>query len=287
MAIGGLSEQQTGEILAERNRLSPLFVIAPQTRCGTTFLQRLLNSSGEILIYGENNFLIEALPNLVAGVMYNFSGQRADSMTSTRQRVFSEGWDGWYPDLSPEPNNYLVLTMRQMVEHYLYYDEDARGLGRPNWGVKYPLKDATGMGVIAHILPKARFIVLYRHVADALASARARTFVTNRTSAEQFVKSWSDNMVWLMAWTGPQILRVCYEDLVADPDGQLPDILKIAGIGSIDRSTFGVKVNTFAEVGAGRDPSGYVPPADLSDEDREIIAALAGPGLKAGGYAAA
>ncbi|CAN0165444.1 unnamed protein product, partial [Chrysoparadoxa australica] len=266
---------------------SPLFVVAPQTRCGTTFLQRLLNSSREILIYGENNFLIESLPNLLAAVMFNFSGQRAEAMTATRQRVFSGGWDGWYPDLSPEPNNYLVLTMRQIVEHYLYYEEDARGLGRSNWGMKYPLKDAACMPVIAHVLPNARFIVLYRHVADALASARARTFVTDQASAERFVQSWNDNMTWLTTWTGPQILRVRYEDLVADPDAQLPEILKTAGISSIDRETFGVKLNTFAGAGAGRDTSGYVPPAALSDEDRAIIAALAGPGLEAGGYNAA
>lgn len=282
--LGGVSAADSGRILAERERLSPLFVISPSTRCGSTFLQRTLNSSREILVYGENPFLIESLPNLFAAILYNFSGERAAIKTATREQVIQDGWDGWYPDLSPEPGSFLLMNLRQVTEQFLYYDEDARRLGYTNWGMKYPLVDAAGMAVIAHVLPKARFLILSRHVADALASARARKFVTDRASAETFVRQWNANMVWLKAWSGPAILRARYEDLVSTPEPVLAEILPFAGVSRIDQAVFSNRVNTFAMEGVGRDPSGYIDPERLTDDDHAIIADLAQPGLRAGGY---
>jgi hypothetical protein len=274
----------TQSVLAARQRLSPLFVVSPSTRCGSTFVQRLLNSSGDVLIYGENPTLIEGLPIVLGAVIANYSGARAEAKAATRHRSMNEGTDDWIPDLSPEPSGYLDLSIAQMVEQFLFYEEDAKAFDRTNWGLKFPLRDATVMAVIAHVLPQARFIVLYRDVAAALASARGRHFVTDEASARLFVQRWSANLVWLINWSARRKLDLRYEDLVANPEEHLPKLQAFAGIGETTPEVFANRLNTFRGDGVGQDISGYVPPIALSEADHALIDEIAGPGRRAAGY---
>ena len=43
----------------------PIFVIGPTTRCGTSLLQRLLNSTGKAVVYGENFALLQTFPDII------------------------------------------------------------------------------------------------------------------------------------------------------------------------------------------------------------------------------
>ena len=45
--------------------LQPVFITAPTARNGVTLVQRLLNSSKQIIVYGENTDFMSVLPKLV------------------------------------------------------------------------------------------------------------------------------------------------------------------------------------------------------------------------------
>ena len=47
------------------NSEKPVFIWAPAQRCGTGLLQRLVTSSKEVIVFGEDRFFTDNLPNLM------------------------------------------------------------------------------------------------------------------------------------------------------------------------------------------------------------------------------
>ena len=70
----------------------PVFVVAPARRCGTTLLQRALNSSGTAIIYGENFMFLEVLPGSLPGILGNLPLKKARTR-EVREQVLSGNYD--------------------------------------------------------------------------------------------------------------------------------------------------------------------------------------------------
>jgi len=282
--LASLIDQMNQAILARRNAIAPLVLVAPSTRCGTTLTQRLLTSSGEMLVYGENALLFEVLPQVYRSVLQTFSGDAAARMQALRARVSSGDVDGWIAGLLPEPDRMNLVAARQLVEHVLLMQEDASALGFTSFGLKYPLGDPSALTVLTSLMPKIRVMVIHRHVLDTLSSAKGRGWVEGGAASEAFARSWSENLAWLTDWRYPHKLMVPYAAMVADPDTWLPRMAAFAEIEQIDPGVLDTRVNTFAGTGAGEDPSSYTPPVPLTDAERRRALPVAEAGLIAGEY---
>lgn len=271
-------------ILGHRAALSPLLVVAPSTRCGTTLTQRLITASGEMLIYGENALIFDVIPQVYASVLQTFGGEAGAAAQRLRARVAAGDTAGWIAGVMPDPGRMTLLAARQLIEYLMLYEEDAAALGYRSWGLKYPLQDPGALPILASLLPNLKVLVIHRHVLDALSSAKGRGWIDGEADAAAFAGRWSGNLTWLLDWEHGDKLVVRYADLVADPETWLARIAGFAGIARIDPAVLQVKVNTFAGDGVGETPSGYTPPAALSEAECTAALAAAGAGLAAGGY---
>jgi hypothetical protein len=282
--MASLIDQMNQGILARRQALTPLLVVAPSTRCGTTLMQRLLTASREMLVYGENALLFEIMPQVYSSVLQTFGGEAGAAAERLRAKVAGGDTAGWIAGVLADPNRMQLLAARQLVEHFVLHQEDAAALGFGHWGLKYPLANTSALPVLTSLMPNIKVLVIHRPVLDALKSAKGRGWIEGGSQAEAFASSWSENLAWLSAWEFPGKMTVRYDDMIADPDAWLPKIAAFAGIERIDPSVLAVKVNTFEGSGEGEDPSGYTPPIDLTDAEKRRALAVSAPGLAAGGY---
>ena len=77
-----------------------------------------------------------------------------------------------------------------------------------------------------------------------------------------------------------RVLLVKYEDLLADRRGRLALLERFTGAEALDARVFDLKINTFRGAEAdGHSPTQYIEPADLTEAERRIVMAKAGPVL--------
>ena len=66
-----------------------MFVVAPCARNGVTLLQRLLNSSRKIIVYGENVYFMHRLPEMVRFIVHAYK-THGKSIEASRQRFLDQ-----------------------------------------------------------------------------------------------------------------------------------------------------------------------------------------------------
>jgi hypothetical protein len=247
---------------AKRGYSDPIFIFASGNRCGSTLLQRLLNSNQDILIWGEQHgCLRDILPASEAFADWSFD--KDDERDTFRLR----GYDNFLPNLSPPPEHIQRATQRYVE---MLFAEPAAKLGRRIWGfkeVRYPVTIAL---LLQDYFPGARFIHLTRSIEDCLLS----------------LKRWEATGVWSRAWTLQSIenwvlvnqgflyrgrklnnlLSVRYEDMTAEePQAFAARVAAFLGLppASLDAAVFRRKLN-------GTDPG--APSIPLTADERALIA---------------
>jgi Sulfotransferase family len=242
--------------------LDPLLLTAPTIRCGTTLLQRLICSSPDALLFGEQaaDELATAV-QLITARRQMLAGNRADFDASLAAFAAGDSSD-WMIDLLPDVDGYLQAIADGYLQPAAYCREFALRAGRRVWGVKYP---GWGRDVLQRMmaeLPRAKLIVIHRDVAAALRSAKARGSVRRLADAKAICAQWAANMRFASQLpSSPRTLLVAYEDLIRDPEPQLRRIEAFAGIAAIDRGVLAQRVNAWG---------GYVEPAELSEAEIEV-----------------
>jgi hypothetical protein len=240
----------------------PIFIFASGNRCGSTLLQRLLNSHQNILIWGEQQgCLRDILPASEAFVDWSFD--KADERETYRY----SGYDNFLPNLSPSPEQIKRATAKYIE---MLFAEPAVRLGRHIWGfkeVRYPITIAL---LLQDYFPEARFLHLTRNIHDCVLS----------------LKRWEAAGVWSRAWTlqsienwvlinqgflayGRQLnalLSVRYEDMVAaEPQAFVAKLAAFLDVPatSLDPAVFHRKLN-------GTEPGTPIIP--FTAEERALIA---------------
>ena len=84
------------------NSEGPVFIWAPAQRCGTGLLQRLITSSKEVIVFGEDRFLTDNLPNLMLE-----HAEHAEQIKQDTGKLASGDHSGWYPSALPNYEGYL------------------------------------------------------------------------------------------------------------------------------------------------------------------------------------
>jgi hypothetical protein len=254
----------------------PILVVGPTTRCGTSLLQRLLNSTGEVVIYGENFSLMQTVPDIIRNQQRGADGKRkviGIARDMVRQRVDFEA-----SSLFPDFDGYIRAWRAAFDGLVRFYREDAARLGFARWGLKHQIRAQSSFALLPKLLPEARYVMIYRDLLAVARSAKARwpDDFKGADDYRRFGRNWQDNVHTMRGFAGDNFLLFRYEDFVADPGPHLERLERFVGFEGIDREVMTRKINDQPAYELDRGKAGaadYREPARLTGEEIELLLA--------------
>ena len=258
--------------------LSPVIITAPTARCGTTLVQRLLCTGDNSFVYGEEVGLhVRTLTGFLIGLIQQFErgGEAADAEFV---RAITGDQSHWNPGLMPPTEVMLKAWIETYYQIPAALADFGRSIGRPVWGFKGPDYARDMLKAFLMLMPRAKIVYVFRDLAEALKSAKARRFATTDEEVAAFCVNWATNMREVAELRGDaRVLFLKYEEFIADSAAAVAAIETFTGAKGLKPEVFEVKVNTFkGDEGRGFSPTGYIAPSDLSEADRAAIATHAG-----------
>lgn len=250
------------------SELTPLFVTAPTTRCGTTLLQRLICSAPNAILFGETVAAdLQTALGVTLGRAQLYSMHREFFVTKLAA-LRNGGVNEWLIDLTPDLAEYLV-AMRASYEALLLACRDSAARdGRTVYGVKYPGIIPPLVNALRLLLPQSKWIFIHRELDSCLRSAKARGDLQHQSQLQQYCQEWNANMEYLLSLPPDErTLVLRYDELRADANAFIDRVEAFTGAKPIDRSVLQHRVN---------DPSGYLQPVELTNEERSVAETIAG-----------
>lgn len=192
---------------------APLLILAAGQRCGSTLVQRLLSSHPEVLIWGEHAGQLRELLAV---------GERLGDWTAElgelgRAGYARSGHQSFMANMTPEAVH-IDAALRAFVE--ALFAQPAADAGRPVWGfkeVRYGLGEAIAF---QKLFPDCRVVHMVRNPRDILRSLEVwERGNWSRSETETAIADWTrvGDSFWSTEDLPPWVLRVRYEDLIADP----------------------------------------------------------------------
>jgi len=258
------------ESLPAMQKETPIFVLGSSQRTGSTLLQRLLNSSPQVMIWGEHlahlsGFLREF------EVLRDWGKRHADE----RKNLLLEGYDIFAPNIMPEEYE-LVDAARIYIAGI--FGLPAAKLGRPIWGFKEVRYGAQMALFLQECFPQARFIHLTRNPVACFLSMKRLEGTPgewNREWTETAIYNWAGiNETFLNQ--GKKInrfLQVKFEEMIADPSafmGKLSAFLDIPEQ-EFEASVFKKRVSWDKPVDQGDRIQDESPAYQLDEKDRALL----------------
>ncbi len=217
---------------------SPVFLLAAGWRSGSTLLQRLVCSSGEVLVWGEpygRSGLIPGLARAALALRDDWPG----SGHFAPEQLYQDLSKTWIANLYP-PAEALKRSFKAQLDTLL--GEPARQRGYPRFGLKEVRLHAVDARFLQWIYPQARFVFLVRNPWDAWASAKGASWFLrwpDRKVADalSFAKHWRWLMEGFAQWKESSAMLIRYEDLSA-PGVDLKPLAQHLGVTALDPTVF-------------------------------------------------
>ncbi|MCP4380697.1 MAG: sulfotransferase [Hyphomicrobiales bacterium] len=246
----------------------PVFVVAPARRCGTTLLQRALNSSGTAIIYGENFMFLEVFPGSLPGILGNLPLKKARTR-EVREQVLAGNYDIDASAMFPDYEDYARTMRSQLYQVAGYYRKWSLSYDRQVWGLKHQIRRAESFAAFMNFFPRARFVFIYRNIFDVARSDRAR-FPNDYPSAENFAalgRKWRHNMDFMRSVRRDNVLHIEYAEIESDGQRFVSLLEEHCGVPGIKPDVFSHRINVSPVIDtldAQETKTSYRPPASLS-----------------------
>ena len=208
----------------------PIFLFSAGWRSGSTLVQRLLSSTGEVMMWGEPFGALDKLRDadqclaLAAATptKVSLNSELAGSGAKQFQEFVSSGCDPaktWIANVAP-PEASVKHAFAELFTG-LYGVESSR-LGYSRWGIKEVRSDAEVARWLYSIFPNSKFVFLIRDPRDTILSIKRRNWLGRKSgfaTALYFARHWSALASSFLSADFGYLLR--YEDLIADPEAEL------------------------------------------------------------------
>ena len=217
----------------------PIFLLGTG-RCGSTLLQKILNSVENAMIYGEHGGFLKQVAaayflNLEDKMIekyimsQNVAGKDPHSVFETlKNPQLWSAWTNWYNQETVKNN------FRDFIESFFNPNSLQQ---KVHWGfkeIRYGLDDRVPE-MLADLYPAGRFVFIVRHPVDVIASkisarasdgieADAHTWVTQNTSFLNFSRE-----------NSARSKIVCYEELIRNDSEELRQLFQWLGFSLSDR----------------------------------------------------
>jgi len=199
---------------------NPVFIFSAGWRSGSTLLQRLLMSSGNIIIWGEpysEAGLIDYLSSPIKTIRaeYPWFASFLEDDTINDSDLVHKHIANLYPNM-----HYLMAAHISFFETFFEKSAKDRGFGR--WGIKEVRLEIEHAIYLNWLFPKAKFIFLYRNPYEAYNSYR-KFYWYNRYpddpvyTPKRFGLHWKSLLEgYLRGYQKVSSILIKYEDLCQD-----------------------------------------------------------------------
>jgi hypothetical protein len=203
---------------------NPVFIFSAGWRSGSTMLQRLISSSGEVLVWGEAG-------GGISGFLDAY--ERYRQMLGPGSDLYMHGYGGngeqqfseflkhpddrmhrWIACMNPG-HDHLLASMRQFFVSY--YEDIAMDLGYGRWGVKEVQSGIDVAKFVKLLFPDARIIFLVRHPYKCILSIKRRKWMDmehHKDPLKYYANYWK--RLAREFYGNSTGLLVKYEDLISD-----------------------------------------------------------------------
>jgi len=201
----------------------PIFIFATGWRTGSTLVQRVISTHRDILIWGENHGLIPMLQDARRTVegLQEYGSRHLENYRK-------QGGRAWMAVMNP-PVRDFDEGLRRLLE--TYYRDPARELGKSRWGFKEVRHTLNVAEFLYKLYPAAKVLLLLRHPADCLASARGthvpplkKGILAEVGGPRGFLEIWTGIASSFVSPGALPHLTLHYEELVEDPAGMVSRI---------------------------------------------------------------
>ncbi len=206
---------------------APIFVLAATWRSGSTLLQRLLLSSGDVMMWGEPWNRCDLVPRLRESLRplddaWPAPGNVVDELEAGDRLDDAALHELMVPDLYPERTD-LLAAHRALFDRLLAEPAARRGYRR--WGLKETRLSADDARYLHALYPEARIVFVHRDPYASWSSyvaLRAQGYTRwpdePIVSPRDFGRLWADRVAGYLAYPDdlPHMV-VSYESLVDDP----------------------------------------------------------------------
>jgi hypothetical protein len=201
--------------------MGPIFILGCGFRCGSTLLQRLLSSTGEVFIWGENH----GMPGQLLEMRTRLSRWNKFNLRQW-SRYETDGLNTWLANMNPREATTFTNAARGFLLDY--YEEPTHQLGYPRWGFKEVRHGKDVAEFLLECFPHARIIYLIRNPQDVLASNSMTDWYSNIGGAFGVMDTWCRRIRDFLAHSDPRVLTVQYEDLLNTPSDAMTATLSHA-----------------------------------------------------------
>lgn len=225
---------------------SPVFIFSAGWRSGSTLMQRLVISSGEVPIWGEPFGEAAIIPRLAYSLSaINFIWP-PDNYFGNHSNLHKLS-DQWIANLTP-PVSSLKSSHRALIQEWL--KTPAKQLyGVSRWGFKEVRFTIDHARYLKWLFPNARFIFIYRNLFDAYRSWKGNRWYSAwpgyfSWSPIVFARHWKLLLKgYLNGYKDVDGIVIKFEDLVA---GRIPlkEIADHIGVDNIDSSVLNKKIRS-------------------------------------------
>lgn len=201
----------------------PIFILGCTFRTGSTFVQRLINSSGEVFIWGENMGIAEDLRVIVAKLaswQAISAGQDGD-LAQNRE-------DAWIANLNPELPRAAEAAARAFFA--TYYVQATRQRGFARWGFKEVRCDAGTARFLLRLFPDARIVLVVRQPEAVLASMATSAWYAQAGGSAGVIKAWRAGVEGFLSLDDARVQLTRLEDFAASPVAALESLGRHVGI---------------------------------------------------------
>ena len=279
-ALSAIRERWPGAFQAPGGRHdSPVFVLSAGMRAGSTLVQRLLISSGELFVWGEPLGEAALVPRLCAGLGTIDRAWPKDSYFEHPTEISAVS-RSWIANLTPDLR-YLWNSHRALLMEWLAKPADEK-FGIPRWGLKETRLSIEHARYLKWLFPEARFVFVYRNPFHSFASLKGLMWRGiwpgyHPSSPVAFARNWRKLVVGFL--NGHHDVDGCmikFEDLIGGRVS-LADIASHIGVRELDPEVLKTRVSLTAKGSSSHHRK-------LNPYDRLVIRTVCGPVLDQLGY---